>query len=81
MSAPATSVAPEQPVVCPNCGGALRFTTDPLGYGQTLEQCERVLQCGHFRTLEVLRRPAHTPVPRDGSAESPPVTLRRRLVA
>ena len=37
---------------CPTCGGELRFESDRLGYGQTIEQCENVLACGHFRTLE-----------------------------
>lgn len=49
---------------CPKCGGELTFTSDRLGYGQTIEQCEHGVKCGHWRTLEVIRRPAHTPAPR-----------------
>lgn len=50
---------------CPKCGGALRFESDRQGYGQTIEQCEHVARCGHWRTLEGPRIPAHTPRPRE----------------
>jgi hypothetical protein len=54
----------EQSGVCPMCGGALEFESDRLGYGQTLEYCVNWQKCGHFRTLEKIVQPAHTPAPR-----------------
>jgi hypothetical protein len=50
---------------CPVCGGELRFESDRLGYGQTIEQCEHVARCGHWRTLEKISVPAHTAPPRE----------------
>lgn len=51
--------------VCPKCGGPIRCTTDPFGYGVTVEQCARGFPaCDHFRTLsrrvrpELARRPS-----------------------
>lgn len=67
MTTPAEQPA-EQPVVCPECGSGLRFERDRTGYGRTIEMCEhfdaRVGRgCKHWRPLEIVRHPAHTPVP------------------
>lgn len=48
---------------CPNCGGKLSIDTDRQGYGTTLEQCENVVRCGYFRTLEKVKIAAHTRAP------------------
>lgn len=42
-----------QSLTCPRCGGAVAVIADGSGYGHTLEQCEHVLECGHW----VLRTP------------------------
>lgn len=44
---------------CPKCGGTLSLDSDKQGYGTTIEQCEHVVRCGYFRTLERLAIPAH----------------------
>jgi hypothetical protein len=66
---------------CPKCGGALRFESDRLGYGQTIEQCEHVARCGHWRTLEKVRIPAHTAPPREVERESERVRRRSPIAA
>jgi ribosomal protein S25 len=64
---------------CPKCGGELRFDSDRLGYGQTIEQCEHVARCGYWRTLEGPRIPAHTRAPK--GEEKRPAARRRPPVA
>jgi hypothetical protein len=61
-----TPMAAGRDAVCPKCGAPLEFTSDMLGYGQTIEQCSRgVSACGYWATLETIVRPAiDTPAPR-----------------
>jgi hypothetical protein len=70
--------------VFPKCGAPLEFTSDSLGYGQTIEQCSRgVVACGYWKPLETIVRPAHTPAPkgperpRSGSAGDATAKARR----
>lgn len=56
-----------QDTVCPKCGGKLRFRSDSMRYGLTIECCEhfaldrrgsgRPIGCDHWRTLERPVRP------------------------
>lgn len=48
-----------------------------MGYGVTIERCSRGVICGHHRTLETIRRPAHVPAPR---TEEKPRALNGRPV-
>lgn len=43
--------------VCPKCGGTLTHNSDPMGYGVTVEQCERFPKCDYWTTLERRVRP------------------------
>jgi hypothetical protein len=56
-------LALERSPACPKCGSGLAFRTDPLGYGQTIEQCENP-RCDYWTTLERIVRPAHVARPR-----------------
>lgn len=74
-----TPMVAEQDSVCPKCGGELRFTSDRLGFGQTIEQCVNVLKgCGHWRTLEGFAGlPQHTRAPRGEGPRSRQKRMRR----
>lgn len=43
--------------ICPQCAGPLTHHSDPMGYGVTVEQCERFPTCDYWRTLEGRVRP------------------------
>lgn len=74
-----TPLVEEQATVCPKCGGELRFNSDRLGFGQTVEQCVNVLRCGHWRTLEGFSKLAHhAPAPRGDGPRPRQRVMRQR---
>jgi hypothetical protein len=56
---------------CPKCGSPLEFNSDGMGYGRTVEQCSRFPKCDHWRTLEKIVLPAHTPPPKGPETPRP----------